>query len=111
MLVGISTMLAMRMDAPEFAVPQDEMAYFLKTAQNVARHYNVETTQKTLDWIAMIGVGGQVFGTRAVAFAVRTRNERAQPGQATPAAPGRTNIHPLRPDFFDGASITLGDGT
>ena len=66
LLVGMTTMLAMRTGHEELAVTSDEAGEFLKAAQNVARHYSVETTQRTLDWIAFVGVSAQVFGTRAV---------------------------------------------
>ena len=67
-------MLAIRTGLEEFQVGEEEMGHFLKAAQNVARHYNVDTTQKTLDWIAFVGVGGQVFGTRAIAISLKLRD-------------------------------------
>lgn len=76
MLIGISTMLAIKTGHEEFMVGEDEMGAWLKAASNVSRHYSIETTQKTLDWVALIGMTGQVFGTRAVALAVKVRQER-----------------------------------
>lgn len=86
MLVGISTMLAMKTELDEFYISPEETESFLKAAQNVARHYSVETTQKTLDWIAFAGIGVQVFGTRAVAISVKLKDKRASPGKARPSA-------------------------
>jgi hypothetical protein len=77
MLLGISTMLALRTGIEEFQVGEDEMSAWLGAAQKVARHYSVETTQKTLDWVAFVGITGQVFGTRAVAISVKSRQSKA----------------------------------
>ena len=76
MLIGISTMLAIRTGMEEFQVGEDEMSAWLGSAQKVARHYSIETTQRTLDWIAFVGISGQVFGTRAVAIAMKARQQQ-----------------------------------
>lgn len=95
MLVGISTMLAMKTDMEEFYISPEETGDFLKAAQNVARHYSVETTQKTLDWVAFIGVGAQVFGTRAVSVSIKLKAKKAGQSRGNPANPGAT-VHTLR---------------
>ncbi len=56
---------------------ESEAKAFLKAAQNVARHYDVQTTQKTLDWIALIGSIGSIYGTRTFAIMARKSGERA----------------------------------
>jgi hypothetical protein len=85
-------MLSMQTGIAEFAVSPEEMEEFTKAAGNVARHYNVETTQKTLDWIALVGVSAHVFGTRAVAIMVRTRKDRKSGERRRPA-----EVRHLRP--------------
>lgn len=77
MFVGVHVMLAMQTQTPELAISDDEGKAFLGAAQNVARHYSVETTQKTLDWIAFVGVSVSMYGTRSVAIMTRHRAERA----------------------------------
>ena len=78
MLIGISTMLALRTGIEEIEVGADEMNAWLGAAQKVARHYSVETTQKTLDWVAFVGITGQVFGTRALAVSIKARQQPAR---------------------------------
>jgi hypothetical protein len=81
MLVGVHAMLAMQTKTPELAITEDEGKAFMRAAQNVARHYSVETTQKTLDWVAFLGVAGSMYGTRFAAVQFRKRNEREAGGQ------------------------------
>lgn len=80
MFVGVHLMLAQRTNTPELAIGMDEGEAFMRAAQNVLRHYSVETTQKTLDWIAFAGVAGTMYGTRAVAISNRRAAERAAAG-------------------------------
>ena len=52
----------------------------------MARHYSVTTTQKTLDWLALIGSGVQIYGTRAmVLIADRKKAAPAKPATGGPA--------------------------
>lgn len=81
MLIGISTMLAIKLEEPAVMVSESEMDAWLKAAQNVARHYSVETTQKTLDIVAFAGVSLQVFGTRAVAITAKNKKRKKGVGQ------------------------------
>lgn len=87
MLVGMSTMLAMKTNIAEFEVAEDEMKAFMGAASNVARHYSVETTQKTLDWIAFAGIGVQIFGTRAVAIGLQLKNKERGKGGPSAVVP------------------------
>jgi hypothetical protein len=80
MFVGVHAMLAMQTKTPELAIEPVEAASFMKAAQNVLRHYSVQTTQKTLDWIAFLGVAGGMYGTRAFAISARLAAERATKG-------------------------------
>lgn len=98
MLVGMSAMLAMKTNIAEFEVAEDEMKAFMGAAQNVARHYSVETTQKTLDWIAFAGIGVQVFGTRAVAISLKAKNKGKPAGEVVAFPGGGSMPH----DFTSG---------
>jgi hypothetical protein len=101
MLIGISTMLALQAGIEEIEVGPDEMNAWLGAAQKVARHYSVETTQKTLDWIAFVGISGQVFGTRALAVAVKTRRGiSGRPARRGPAAVYDFPQQPVVPDVY-----------
>lgn len=73
-------MLAQRANCPELAIGMDEGAAFMAAAQNVLRHYSVQTTQKTLDWVAFAGIAGGMYLTRGVAISNRLAAERAERG-------------------------------
>lgn len=92
MFVGVHAMLAANLEAPELAISEDDGKAFMRSAQNVMRHYSVETTQKTLDWIAFIGTVSGMYAPRITAVAVRRRAER----KGT-AAPRRQAPQPQQP--------------
>lgn len=60
---------------PELAIDMDDGKKLTDAAQNVLRHYSVETTQKTLDWVSFAGAVGMVYGTRFGAYMLRRRTE------------------------------------
>lgn len=82
MFVGLHVMLANATKTPELAIAPEEGEAFMVSAGQVLRHYSLETTQKTLDWIAFAGCAGAIYGPRAVAIALRRREEaRERPGR------------------------------
>lgn len=95
LFVGVHTALAIKLDAPELMVPEDEAKAFMKAAQQVARHYSVETTQKSLDWIAFIGSFAAIYTPRIMAVGVRRQRERE--AAAHPPAPPPFQIYPEQP--------------
>lgn len=78
MFVGLHAILAERTGVPELQMSDDEGKQFMLAAQNVMRHYSVETTQKTLDWIALFGTAGGIYGTRFAAYQMRKNAEKAE---------------------------------
>lgn len=92
-------MLAQATHTPELELTEDEAKEFLTQAQRVARHYSVETSQKTLDWITFIGAGAAMYGSRAIAIRNRHRDER----RAAQERHGR-RVVPLRPNGAAGAA-------
>ncbi len=76
LLVGVHALLAQVTETPEIAITEDEGKAFTKASQNVMRHYSVQTTQKTLDWIALFGVTASIYGPRIAAIGIRKRSER-----------------------------------
>lgn len=84
MFVGVHAALAIRTNTPELMISDQEGKAFMSAAQNVLRHYSVETTQKTLDWIAFVGVTCSMYAPRALAIYVRTHNR----APVAPSAPG-----------------------
>ena len=116
MLVGLHVMLADLTRSPEIAITDDEGAAFMKSAQNVMRHYSVTTTQKTLDWIAFAGCTVGIYGPRIVAIATRPDKSdgkkvvqlREVPKQDnSPASAGSGIVYPnmtIIPDEHPGAA-------
>jgi hypothetical protein len=92
MFVGLHMMLADASGRPEWAITDDEGKNFVERAQNVLRHYSVEGTQKTLDWIAFGGCCVGMYGPRIVAVA-RNRAEETRANNATPV----NNVAPFVP--------------
>lgn len=88
MFVGLHALLADRTNVPQIAITEDEGKQFMTAAQNVMRHYSVETTQKTLDWIAFAGVGAGIYMPRLAAIGIERRNRpprhASQPPQSRP---------------------------
>lgn len=91
MFVGIHALLAANLEAPELAISADEGKQFMTCVQNVMRHYSVETTQKSLDWIALMGCASGMYIPRIAAVSIKRKNksrakQRSAPAQG-PAAP------------------------
>lgn len=78
MFVGVHMMMAARLNTPELAISADEGVAFMAAAQNVLRHYSVEATQKTLDWVAFGGIAGGMYLTRGVAISNRLSQEKSE---------------------------------
>lgn len=108
MFIGLHVLLAERTGTPELVIAPDEAKQFMGAAQNVMRHYSVETTQKTLDWIAFMGVAAGMYMPRMVAVSVRRRggapSPRPRPGAAPGPAPAPAAPAPItiQPDPFGG---------
>jgi len=84
MFVGLHAMLAMKTDIPELIISDQEGAEFMKAAQNVLRHYSVEATQLTLDWIAFAGCSIGIYAPRLVAIGVRRKTQGGGRGRQVP---------------------------
>lgn len=86
MFVGLHALLADRTNVPQIAITEDEGARFMGAAQNVLRHYSVETTQKTLDWIAFAGVGAGIYMPRLAAIGIERRNRASVNERPAPSS-------------------------
>ena len=62
-------------NVPELAIDMADGDAFMKSAQNVMRHYSVESSQKTIDWLAFGGTCCMIYGTRFGAYMLRRRQE------------------------------------
>jgi hypothetical protein len=76
MFVGLHVVMAERTNVPELDMGMDEGERFFTAAQNVLRHYSVETTQKTIDWLAFVGVTATMYGGRFASYVTRKKEER-----------------------------------
>lgn len=100
MFVGLHALLAERTDTPEIAITEDEGKQFMAAVQNVMRHYSVETTQKSLDWIALMGTASGMYVPRIAAAGVRRKMaKRGRPARPAPQQPAEGNVATIRPDM------------
>lgn len=74
--VGFHVLLAERTGIPEFAMDMSEGQQLQKAVENVMRHYPVDTSQKAVDWAALIGAGCMIYGTRWGSYMMRKHHER-----------------------------------
>ncbi len=73
-------MLAQATDTPELQIAPEEGAQYMAACQNVMRHYSVTTTQKTLDWLALVGCTAALYAPRMAAIRFRKMEQRARRG-------------------------------
>lgn len=104
LLIGFHSLLATQV--PELALDKAEAVSLRETAEKVARHYNIKTTQKTIDWAAFIGAVGWVYGTRIIAINMRLKTQKpnnvvpirnAPPARANGAVPPPQHAHEQPP--------------
>ena len=112
MFVGLHVVLAERTETPEIVISEEEGKQFMSACQNVMRHYSVETTQKTLDVISLIGCTVAIYAPRIAAIQVRRKfenmksaNPRRRPGEAQSAPQPEPFVMPPAPDDFDHAGF------
>lgn len=102
MFVGLHVLIATQTGTPEFMLGPDEGKQFMQAAQNVMRHYSVQTTQKALDWIAFAGVTSGMYVPRIAAVAMRKKQNRQPVAQRrpSPAANVADVSAAIQPDVF-----------
>ncbi len=79
MFIGLHMAVARMTDIEELEITDQEGADFMKSAQKVASHYSVTTTQKTMDWIAFAGCAAAMYFPRAIVIA---RKKQSKPSKA-----------------------------
>ena len=88
-LLSIHTMLAIRMSCPEMELTDDEAARMDKAVKRVMRHYPLNVSQKAVDTSMLFYVLADVYGTRAVAFYMKSKVEKEAENPAGNVAPFR----------------------
>lgn len=78
-------MLAALTSIKEMELDKDEAKALSSAAANVARHYDVSASQKSLDWANLVMVAGSLYGSRIFAYRLRRSTERKTKAQAQPA--------------------------
>lgn len=69
---------------PEMAIDQQEASLLANGIAQVQRHYTTsEFSEKTFDWLNLVGVCGMVYGTRFMAVRARLQTE-ARVAKASP---------------------------
>ena len=100
--VAVYMGLARLSKCPEWEITQEEAENFRKKAENVARHYSVEATQKSLDWAAFAMVFGMMNVTRLLVISERKKEERLANAQPRPSAQvfnlNRETVQPSSPE-------------
>jgi hypothetical protein len=92
--LGLSTVTK----CPEFELEQSESDRLAKAAEGVARHYNIEASEKALAWTNLTVVAFSMYTPRIVALKLRfamDREERRMKAEAQ--NPMGATVHPLRP--------------
>lgn len=78
LLIGIHALIAQRTNCEAWELTEDEAKGFLKACGNVARHYGVKQTQRTIDHIALFASLGTIYGTRIMAYRVQKMSEQSE---------------------------------
>lgn len=88
LFVGIHVIASGATNVPELVIDQSEGDAFMKSAQQVMRHYSVESSQKTIDCLTFGGTCCMIYGTRFGAYMLRKREEaKAETPRTIYAAP------------------------
>lgn len=72
------TVLLAATQIPEMEMSAEEAEKIAQSSVNVLRHYDIaQQSQKVIDWTALIGALGIIYGSRFAAF--RVRNSKIMP--------------------------------
>lgn len=72
-LLAAHELVAKTTGHPELALNPPEAVALTKCAENVARHYGIQASQKALDWAALVMTAGGIYGLRATAISMKQR--------------------------------------
>lgn len=87
LLYSSHMMLASMMQAPGLALDKEESTRLAEATANVARHYNVEASEKALDWTNLIMALGMIYGPRLIEFRRVQGEKRKTAAKANPDQP------------------------
>jgi hypothetical protein len=91
-------MLAYLTSIPEFALDEEKQEHekIARAIARVARHYDIPVLEaKTRDWLMLCKTLGIIYGSRIIAYNLRTRGDAAK--TVKPAATISTRSQPATP--------------
>lgn len=97
LLLSTHTMMAAMMKTPELELDKEEAHQLAQASANVARHYDISATEKTIDWIALFMALGTVYGPRMVTIGL-SRKKKPDAAKAN----GAVSDMPLTASTFAG---------
>lgn len=97
-LLFAHNLLATFTQTPEFRLEQKEADELTAAAAKVASHYDIETTQKTMDIVNLGTCMAAIYGSRLVAINIRKSRERTARAGGVVITPAEAN----------GAGLTAG---
>lgn len=89
LLFSMHNLLATVSNTQELALDKTESKMLAEGVANVARHYDLGATQKSIDWANLIQCVGLIYGTRIYAIRSRVQKERRDAA----AASSMTSVH------------------
>jgi hypothetical protein len=95
-LSGIHSLLAVTLSAPELAWKDDEAKIVAENMVAVSRHYDIQASQKAIDWGNLVIALGTVYGRKVVPLAMRKSREATAARKARMANAGFT-ASPMSP--------------
>ena len=81
---------------PELAISEGEGREFAKRFEAVARHYNIQTTQKAVDWAQLLLFVGAVEGPRVMLAIQASKPRKGSPAYSAERTADGAEV--LRPD-------------
>lgn len=94
LLMSSHAMLAGMTKTPELELDDSEATQLGGALAVVNSFYNVEVADKTMAWVALAMVAGQIYGPRVVAIGVRRNGDRQ--ARKTQAAPAPRTVNPAQ---------------
>lgn len=103
-LVSLHAMAAAAIKIPELNLSEAEARTLVSATQEVARQYNVAVSAKTAAWVNLGMAVGSIYGSRAVAIALKAKKEKKDNIVQFPTPPEmpKDNVKPIREPVVSG---------
>jgi hypothetical protein len=79
---------------PELQLSPEEAEMLASSIANVARHYDMGASAKTLDWVELGMTAGGIYGTRAMMIVARRKVTSRRPGPGHNGGPAMNGHDP-----------------